>query len=223
MWHLLRSTLQDQLNDVDCSKTPTWLSHGSCTADEELAWPEFGCDALTFLDNHRQVLQSTLAPQHLVHKLNIFDDDDETGTLTREWQIHGELWSRIYRTVDFAAEALGLDMSCFSAGQEHARHPQIAKRFSMLPAGSKSRNVVCKSAACCGLNMAVVAAAGSTRNKSQVDLQAWMVEAGIKYSIKVVHEGPLQGALPAFIAHSVCLGPGLFRSSVQCAPSQLLM
>ena len=92
----------------------------------------------------------------------------------------------------------------------------------MLPAGSKRRNVVCISAACCGLNMAVVAAAAFTRNKSQVDLQAWMVEAGIKYSIKVVYEGPLQGGLPAFIAHSVCLGPGLFRSSVQCAPSQLL-
>ena len=122
LWHLLRSTLEDQLNDVDRSKTPTWLSHGSCTADEELAWPEFGCDALTFLDNHRQVLQSTLAPQHLVHKLNIFNDDDETGPLTKEWQIHAELWSRIYRTVDFAAQALGLNMSWSRrAGQEPAQ------------------------------------------------------------------------------------------------------
>ena len=35
----------------------------------------------------------------------------------------------------------------------------------------------------------MVAAAGSMGNTSRVDLQAWLVDEGIKHSIKVVHQG----------------------------------
>lgn len=41
--------------------------------------------------------------------------------------------------------------------------------------------------------MVKVAAAGSTCNSSQVDLQAWIREKGIPHRIKVVHEGKGQG------------------------------
>ena len=104
-----------ELDDVEFSKTPRWPSYGSCTADDVLAWPIFGSDAFTFMENHRQVLQSTLAPQGLQHKLNIFGD--EKGPLIKEWQIHSKLRSRIYRFVDFAAKTLGLDTGwAFRAG-----------------------------------------------------------------------------------------------------------
>ena len=44
-------------------------------------------------------------------------------------------------------------------------------------------------APCYGPDVAMVAAAGSMCNTSQMDLQAWMVDEGIEHSIKVVHQG----------------------------------
>ena len=57
LWQVLRSTLEDELYEVDHSKTTPWPSHGGCTADEVVAWPEFGPAALSFMDDHRELLQ----------------------------------------------------------------------------------------------------------------------------------------------------------------------
>ena len=188
------------------------------------------------MDDHRQVLQSTLAPQDLQHKLNIFSD--VRRPLVKEWQIHSELWSRIYRFVDCAAEALGLDISwAFRAGQGHAQPCGVTGRTTCclmlwqaheLQEGSQSdvlkwesRSMVCMLAPCCTLIMAVVAAAGSTRNKSQADLQAWMVEAGIEHSIKVVHAGKGHCHIHCTIH---LLGVWIIQELCKvCLPSQLMM
>ena len=117
---MLRSTLEDELYEVDHSKTTPWPSHGGCTADEVVAWPEFGPAALSFMDDHWELLQSTEVPQDLLIVPQF--SSRRRQPVTREWQIHAALWLGIYRVVNFAAKTLDLDIewTC-SAGQEHAQ------------------------------------------------------------------------------------------------------
>ena len=111
LWQMLRSTLEDELYDVNHCKTSTWPSHAGCTADKVLAWPEFGVDALAFMDNHRELLQSTQVLQSLRHTPALQKlSDRRRQPVTRQWQIHAALWSSIYRVVNFAAATLGLDL-----------------------------------------------------------------------------------------------------------------
>ena len=123
LWHVLNSTLLDELHMVDHLKPPAWPKNGGCTAGEVSAWPEFGVDALSFMSANEELLRSTRVPPGLPHESQTFRY--WWDPVTRIWHIYTALWSGIYCAVNCAADTLGLGVRWTCSSGRHRARPLL--------------------------------------------------------------------------------------------------